>query len=199
MRTATQSKWALFLALLMISLIAACSSGSGSVKADTAGGSSGTEWYKKIAEDTLLDTAYKNIIFSKFETTQEIEQAYPGTISYCRDSAITRLKEKNIFNTVTMEAPGATYDGPTLLVKVKVTHLRIVSSAARVWGGVFAGSSGMETTLTLIDAGTNTTVRVKDVGTYNNPYGAMYSGSDHSLPMDMGRILADYLVAVIPQ
>ncbi len=198
MRTGTQSKWALLLVLLMISLIAACSSGSGSVRTDTTGGSSDTEYYKKIAEDTKLDTAYKNIIFSKFETTQEIEKTYPGTISYCRNSALTRLKEKNIFSTVTIEEPDATYEGPTLLVKVKVTHLRIVSGVARAWGGIFAGSSGMETTLTLIDTATNATVRVKEVGSYNNPYGAMYSGSDHSLPIDMGKILADYLVTVIP-
>ena len=111
------------------------------------------------------------------------------------------LKEKKFYQAVESgKATMARRDG-TLLVKAKVTGMRIVSGHARMWGGAFTGSSFMEVDLVLIDAATNTVVREKKLSSANNPWAAAWVGgaSDQSLPADTGRMLAEYVHSVMPK
>jgi hypothetical protein len=70
-----------------------------------------------------------------------------------------------------------------------------------MWGGAFAGSSEMILKMKLIDASTGVVVREKELSTSNNLWAASWSGgsSDRSLPIDLGRMVADYLVSIQPQ
>jgi hypothetical protein len=116
-------------------------------------------------------------------------------------NTISALKEKKFYQAVESGKAAMTRRDGTLLVKAKVTGMRIVSGHARMWGGAFTGSSFMEVDLTLIDAATNTVVREKKLSSANNPWAAAWVGgaSDHSLPADTGRMLAEYVHSVMPK
>lgn len=145
-----------------------------------------------------LAKSYSKVLFYSFSSTPDIAKDYPSAAADVQHSAMTALSMKNKFKQVGV-AKGKT-DARSLLLKVKVTELRIVSSAARIWGGVFAGSSNVNLDVQLIDGATGKTVRQEQLSSANNAWAASYSGgsTDQSLLGDMGKILADYIVAVNP-
>jgi len=173
----------------------ACGGGK-AVKSDEAGKStSGQETVK----ETPLAKKYDRVVFQKFEYDPKIETDYPGAVAECENSALASLKAKKLFSAVTQGTAGAKNAG-VLLVRTKVTNIRIVSSTARMWGSVFVGSSDMSLYMKLIDAATGKVVREKQISTANNPWGASWTfgSSDKSLPSDLGKMVAEYIAAVQP-
>lgn len=152
------------------------------------------------ASSAKLDKTYANILCYAFESTPQIAKDYPNAVSTLQASMMTALQMKNQFDTIAMLKKGQSTSGKDLLVKANVNDLRIVSSAARMWGGVFAGSSGIELDLQLIDGATKEVVRQETLNTYNNPWAASYAygSTDRSLPDDMGKIMANYITAIMP-
>ena len=151
--------------------------------------------------DPPLAKPYRVIVVADFETSAEIAKDYPNATQECQANTISGLKEKKFYQAVESgKAAMARRDG-TLLVKAKVTGMRIVSGHARMWGGAFTGSSFMEVDLVLIDAATNTVVREKKLSSANNPWAAAWVGgaSDQSLPADTGKMLAEYVHSVMPK
>ena len=122
----------------------------------------------------------------------------PGSV---RPTPFGHCKTNRSYQSVESGKAAVSRRDGTLLVKAKVTDMRIVPTRARIWGGGFAGSSFMEADLTLIDAATDTVVREKKISSANNPWAAAWVGgaSDYSLPADMGRVLAEYVHSVIPK
>jgi len=152
-------------------------------------------------QDPPLAKPYRVIVVAEFETSAEIVKDYPDATRECQANTVLGLQDKKFYKTVESgKAAMARRDG-TLLVKAKVTGMRIVSGHARMWGGAFTGSSFMEVDLTLVDAATNTVVREKKLSSANNPWAAAWVGgaSDRSLPADMGKVLAEYVHSVIPK
>ena len=147
-----------------------------------------------------MDKKYDRIVFQKFEYDPQIEVDYPGAVAECEKSALEAVIAKKIFASAVRETTGAKYAG-ALLVKAKVTNLRIVSTGARMWGGAFAGSSEMSLQMKLIDAASGAVVREKELSTNNNPWAASWTGgsSDRTLPTDLGRMVAEYLGSIQPQ
>lgn len=147
-----------------------------------------------------LAKKYENIVLMNYHGTPEVLRDYPGVVEECRASTMTTLLTQDVFNKVEKFDSNKNYDANTLLVKAKITEMRMVSAAARVWGGAMAGSSYMNLDVRLIDAATNTEVRSKQVFSANNPFGAAWAwgSSDRSLPADMGRIIAEYLFSIMP-
>ena len=78
------------------------------------------------------------------------------------------------------------------------TPLIIASSAARFWGGVLAGRSYVHASVRLVDAASGKVEREQLLRTENSAWGATYTmgSTDSSLPMDMGRIIAGYVLTV---
>lgn len=146
-----------------------------------------------------LDQRYANVVFYDVETTPQIKSDYPGAMEQLQVSAISTLMTQNVYDRVERKG-GAEYQGPTLYVKVTVPDLRIVGSAARMWGGAFAGSSSMSLDVQLIDGATGDVVREKRLESANNAFAASWTGgaSDQTLPSDMGKILAEYILATVP-
>ena len=186
---------------MMVILCSACSGSTQTTKSTDPVGAGGSEWYQKTAEDVPLETVYQNLIFSKFESTEQIKTDYPNSLPECRESALNWLEGKNIFQIVEKQRDGAAYEGATLMVNVKIINMRIVSSAARMWGGAWAGSSGMELTLQLVDHSSGQVIREKQLSSWNSAFAAAWSGggSDRSIPKDMGIILAEYILAIMPK
>ena len=88
----------------------------------------------------------------------------------------------------------------TLCVKGKILKIRQVGSAARIWGGGFAGKSEVQMDVELVDAASGAAVRRKFLATDTNILAATWSfgASDRSIVSDMGIILAEYLRAIMP-
>ena len=153
------------------------------------------------AVDPPLAKKYADIIVYEIETTPDLKAAYPDAARECQVNMITDLQIKNMYNSVAPSKPGAAYGAGTLLVKAKIKDMRLVSTGARIWGGAFAGSSYMNLDVSFVDAGTGKEVRKKEMSSAINAWAASWTSgsSDRSLPADMGRIIADYIAAVVPR
>ena len=188
------------LSLMLLVLMTSCAGKE--VKSDAQTGSEVKPDAKAAKDmDPPLAKPYRVIVVADFETSAEIAKDYPNATRECQANTISGLKEKKFYQAVESgKAAMARRDG-TLLVKAKVTGMRIVSGHARMWGGAFTGSSFMEVDLVLIDAATNTVLREKKLSSANNPWAAAWVGgvSDQSLPADTGRMLAEYVHSVMPK
>ena len=180
-------------ALFLLFFLSACAGGK-TVKSSEPAPASPSKVEEKEAP---LAARYDGIVLQKFESDPKIEADYPGAVAECENSALAAVKAKNIFKSVEKGTTGAGKKG-VLLVKAKVTNLRIVAGAARFWAGPWAGSSDMSLQMKLVDAATGAVVREKDLSTNNNPWAAAWTwgASDRSLPTDLGAMVAEYLAAI---
>lgn len=163
------------------------------------GGAKAPDAQAQAFTEPPLNRGYANIVFYAPETTPEIKRNYPGAMEELQFSAISSLMTKNVYDRVERKG-GADYQGPTLYVRVTAPKMRLVGSAARFWGGAFAGSSVMNLEVRLIDGATGNVVREKRLESANNAFAAAWidGASDQSLPSDMGKILARYINATVP-
>lgn len=153
-----------------------------------------------------LDKKYNVVLLQKVEigpqmgSQRQFEADYPTAVADYENSLLSDLRAKNRFREVDKQATEGDYKQDTLLVKSKVLRLRITSGTARFWFGPMAGTSEMDVEIKLVDAETGDILREKVLSTANNPFGAVFTGgsSDKSLPADMGRIIAAYILAVTP-
>jgi hypothetical protein len=190
----------LALAYALLFVFSACGGGK-AVKSDpVAPADSPAASSEAVFKEAPLGKKYDRIVVQKFEYDPKIEADYPGAVAECEKSALDAIIAKKIFPSAVKETTGAKYAG-ALLLKAKITNLRLVSTAARMWGGPFAGSSEMILQMKLIDASTGTVVREKELSTNNNPWAAswMWGSSDRSLPVNLGMMVAEYLGAIQPQ
>lgn len=182
------------LCVLLLFSFSACGGGK-AVKSDEVAGTS-----QKAALSSVLEKRYDVILFQKFEADPQIEADYPGAVADCEKNAISELRSKNLFSKVEREDAAMRHAPQTLLVKPKVESLRIVSGAARFWGGAFVGASNMIVSLKMTDAASGIIVHEKILSTANNPVAATWVGgsSDRSLPSDMGKIISEYIASIMP-
>jgi len=147
-----------------------------------------------------LAKKYDNLYFAPFTAAPEVSEAYPNATSTLQNSMLNALKTGKSFKKVSSGAMEKSGNANTLVVKVNILDMRIVSGSARMWGGVFAGSSGIEFDLQLIDSVSGKVVRKEHMSSWNNAFAASYSGgsSDVSLLNDMGKITAQYIVDSMP-
>lgn len=155
---------------------------------------------KAESSDLELDKKYTRIVFQEFEVPDQINNDYPEAATTCKVAAISKLKQKKMFDEVEEASTKKTYDSDTLLVKVKVEEMRVVSGAARFWGGALVGSSSITLNAQFVNAKTGEVVGHKKLSSANNPFGAAWTAgsSDKSLPADMGVILAEYIALIMP-
>jgi hypothetical protein len=147
-----------------------------------------------------LEKKYDTLLFSPFTATPEIARDYPQAAAELQHSMMTALQMGNSFRKVDTIAEGAAAGEKTLLVKANITDMRIVGGAARFWGGVMAGSSGLAMDLQLIDGASDRVVRNEKLSSWNNPFGAAWTGgsTDNSLVADMGKISAQFIIDAMP-
>jgi hypothetical protein len=173
--------------LFLLFAFSACGGGS-AVKSDAG-----------LPAETPLEKKYDKIVFKKFQVDPKIEADYPGVVAECEKTAIATIKSKNIFYSVESEQEGKEYSN-ALIVKTRITSLRIVSGSARFWFGAAAGGSDMSLLMELIDASTGNVVREKALSTGNNPFAAVMTGggTDRSLSSDLGKMIAEYISLIQP-
>jgi Domain of unknown function (DUF4410) len=182
------------LSIVLVVSFSSCSGGR-AVKSDETAGPG-----QQAAKPTPLQKRYTKIVFQKLDADPKIEADYPEVVADCEKAAIAALRSKNLFQKVEKEGAGGRYDAQTLLVKPRLVSMRIVSGAARMWGGAFAGASDMVVELKMTDAVSRMIVHEKVLSTANNPFAAAWVGgsSDRSLSTDMGKMISDYIESIMP-
>jgi len=146
-----------------------------------------------------LDKSYDNLMFSTFTAKAEIAKDYPQAAKDIQHGMMTSLQMEDRFKKVITASEEKPATGDTLMIKADITELRLVPTAARIWGGPMAGSSGVELTLQLIDGVTQKVIREEKISSWNNAWGASWSGSDNTLLSDVGKITAQYVIDSMPE
>ena len=147
-----------------------------------------------------LEKNYDNLYFLPFTAKPEVSKDYPQAANELQRSMVTTLQRGKSFKKVSTGTSKQSSDAKTLVVKANIIEMRIVSGSARMWGGAFAGSSGIEFDLQLIDGASGKVVRKEHMSSWNNAFAASWSGgsSDNSLLDDMGKITAQYIIDSMP-
>jgi hypothetical protein len=142
-----------------------------------------------------LEKHYGELIVYELETKPELKNDYDQSLKDCQETLINSLLKKNKYKRVEAASSNAKYGSSALLVKIKVSDMRIAGFGARFWAGALAGSSYMYMRMTLLDAETGKLVLDEDFNSTNNSFAAAWNfgASDRSLPTAMALIIADYI------
>ena len=191
----------LFLALAMILSLGACVTGSGTTAKPTPEATQGDRIENATVEVVRsaapLKTAYDNVVLKSFVAPEPFKTDYPDVADTCKFAVISHLRTLKAFAKVVEDA-GQKFSGKTLLVDGQIEDMRIASTAARIWGGAFAGSSFMNIRIRLTDAATGKVVQEKVIASSANAFAAAWNfgASDKSMPSDMGKIIGEYLATI---
>jgi hypothetical protein len=184
-----KSVWAVFvytnIAFIVVGLCGCASSGGGKQEESA------------VQTPTVqpLEKKYSELIIYEIETTPELKKDYEQELKDCQTTLVNYLLEKNKYKRVESVKNNETYGSSALLVKIKVSDMRIASFASRFWVGAMAGSSYMNIQMNLVDAVTGNSVRDMDFNSTNSAVAASWNlgATDRSLPANMAETMADYL------
>jgi uncharacterized protein DUF4410 len=137
------------------------------------------------------DLAYRTILFDDFSVPAEYEKDARGLVNATEDRAISRLGSTNAFTKIAKKQDPLPQD-PYLLVKCTLLNYRMVSKKARIFGGVFAGTSYVTYRVQVYDQ-KGAQLFQREISTENNAFAAAFSLNDKNLPTFLGNVLADYM------
>ena len=154
-----------------------------------------------VQKEPKVVSGYENIVLNPVRMRPEFATDYPEMASQFQVSMLASLRDKKGYKRVE-DAEYLNGDQPkerTIIVDVKVIDMRIVSTGARIWAGAMAGSSYIDLYLKLTDAANRKVIHEKVIATSNNAFASAWAlGSEKSLPMDMGKIIGEYVYTVAP-
>lgn len=141
---------------------------------------------------------YSALTINTFEVKDELKGDYKDHINQFQGALISDLRDQKAFQKV-LDGENSKR-AATAKVTGKIMDMKVVGSAARMWGGAWAGSSYMIVYVKITDMESGKAINEKILETHNNPMGAAWSAgsSDNSMPMDMGKIVSAYLCTVVP-
>lgn len=153
-----------------------------------------------VQKEAKVTTGYKNIVLNPIQMGSQLGTDYPEVPNQFQISMFSHLKNKNAYKYIAIrDVDNQSYKENTLIADVRVIDMRIVSTGARFWGGAMAGASYMDVYLTLTDAVSKKVIHEKIIATHNNAFASAWAlGSENSLPMDMGKIIGEYICVVAP-
>ena len=145
-------------------------------------------------EAAAANRKYENIVFRSVTAAPEVPNPDSAMLD-CSQSAMDHLQSKNAYKRVTKKAT-VSYPEPTLFVDLRLVDLRLVSGAARFWGGALSGRSHMKVMVKLTDV-QGRVVAEQELFGAPNAYGSAYSfgSSDRELPKNMGILVGDFVLA----
>lgn len=210
MKLSTHS-FVLFACLCVFALLSACVSGGG-------GQSSTISQEEAPVEKEMIDgvekielgsieempqvekvaAGYKTLLIGNFVFSEQVKTDYPTAGDDCKVQIVKELKEKKNYLSVTGDT--AKKGEKSVKISLEILDMRITSSTARMFGGVFVGSSFMDVLITFTDTTSAKVIHKKVLSTSNNAWAASYSGgsSDQSLPSDFGMLIGEYIYTVVP-
>jgi uncharacterized membrane protein len=131
-----------------------------------------------------LEKSYEKIIIQKFEVDQDLERNYPGVTVNCESTLMNELLKVSSISKIEKARASSVRQRGALVVKTRVTALRLVGSNA---------GSEMAVNVRLIDSATGKIIRKKDLSTLSSKSG----NSDQMLPYALGKIIAQYVAAAL--
>jgi len=182
----------LMLSIIAVSFLASCAGAGQTGNQETVKG-------HETTHDQQLALSYSKIVALPISMSKELTNYYPNVARECQLSVARRLQELDRFQNVTIDDRDQAKSPETLLVKITISDMRIVSPIARAWGP-WAGSSFMNLDIVLIDGMTNQVQKSKQILSSNTAFAAGWTmgNTDVSLPTDMGKIVADYIDSILP-
>lgn len=155
-----------------------------------------------VRKEPKLSAAYDNIALNPVQISQQFVTDYPDLSIQFQTAVLTQLKSKKMYKRVDSidgKENLAMFKGDTLVVDTKVIDIRIVGTGARIWAGAMAGASYITVYIKLTDALTGKAVLEKILATHNNAMASAWApGTESSLPVDMGKIVGEYIGTIIP-
>ena len=150
-------------------------------------------------KDIPLEKVYKKIIIQKFEIDQDLEKDLPDAAVTCESTVINELLKKDVTSKIEKSRLSTSREAGALIVKARITILKLASSSARGLSGTHVGNSEMAAEIKLTDAQTGRTLRKKNLSTSNNPYTSSATGtsSDRTMPSDLGKMIAEYIAEAV--
>jgi len=153
-----------------------------------------------VQKEAKVAGGYENIVLNPIQMGSQAAADYPDVASQFQLSMFSQLQGKKAYKHVALrDVDNQLHKANTLIADVRVIDMRIVSTGARIWAGAMAGSSYMDVYIKLTDAASQKVIHEKVIATRNNAFASAWAmGSENSLPMDMGKILGEYVHAVAP-
>lgn len=154
-----------------------------------------TQVQKSDPESLKGNLRFENVYFKEFSNGSNIEPPI-GTLSVCRESGISYLRGKGLFRQVDTYQEGRDTSSAAL-VEAQLLDIRIVSTAARAWGGAFAGRSHMKMKVRLVNAASGGVLAEQELIGAPSAMGSTWSfgSSDQKLPAAMGALIGDFVLA----
>ncbi|MBU1056977.1 MAG: DUF4410 domain-containing protein [Proteobacteria bacterium] len=195
--------------ICILSLLTACAGGSSRQPGDEQSTTTRKEIpgvekiklssIKTIPSGPTLTHKYDNIIIEKFTSSQQYQNDYPNAVADCKKHIIEQILSKNTFKKVT-DGTNKTHPGKNAVVSLEIINMRIVSGAARIFGGFFTGNSYMDIQLEIRDSDTKEVVHRKVLFASLSSSGESNSIFlyDRDMPSDFGQLIGEYMVKIVP-
>ena len=145
-----------------------------------------------------LERSYKKIILQKFEVGKELEKEFPEAIVVCESTTMSELLEKNAAPIIEKTRLSSSKEANALIVKIRITTIKMASSSSRGVSGEFTGRSEMSAEVKLIDAQTRKILRKDNLSTANILSPASRAAiPERAIPAKLGKMIAEYIVRSI--
>ena len=163
--------------------------------------------------DPKLNAAYSKVLVLPVNIGEQFAKEYSQAATDCRAGLVVGLETSKRFHVKLVDEVPAQAERDTMVVKLAITDIRIVSKVARgfacvlglgPWGGALAGRSYVNIKMTLTDGYTGKVIREKEFSIHNNSVAAcICGGTDHystdkTIQKVIGLIVGDYITAVAP-
>ena len=158
---------------------------------------------KNLRLSQVLAQNYRIIVVEPVAIPVEMAKQYPQTARSCQSNAIIALKASKMFVMVDHTAPGEPAS-PVLLVRSKITDMRLTSKISRLWAGSTAASSYINMDVQLVDASSREVLQEKQLSTISAVPAASptssgpVKGGEKDISEAMGALVAEYGTAVMP-
>ncbi len=157
-----------------------------------------TAQVKHVRQAQPLEQRYGIIVVEPVAITVDMARQYPQAARSCQSSAIRTLQEKSAFDLVHHTAP-AKKNSPVLLVRSKITDMRLNAPNSSLKGKPPAGSSYINLDARLIDGATKKVLREKQLTVTSSFLAASNdAGRKNALAEALGENLAEYIYLVMP-
>lgn len=138
-----------------------------------------------------LGKVYKKIILQKFEVAQDLEKEFPDAVITCESMTMNELLKKNAAPIIEKARLSTSKDATAIIVKTRITSIKMASSSARGLSGDHVGKSEMAAEVRLIDASTRKTLRKESLSTDNlSPATPL---SERTVPAELGKMIGEFI------
>ncbi|HDQ04437.1 MAG TPA: hypothetical protein ENN23_07745 [Deltaproteobacteria bacterium] len=140
-----------------------------------------------------LEKVYKKIILQKFEVAHDLQKEYPQIILTCEATAMNELLKYNAAPIIQKAHTSTSRETHALIVRTRITRLRLASSSALSVTGAPREKSAMTAEVLLIDAKTRNALRKITLSTADIPTSPGLKVSEREMPSVLGKLIAEYI------